>query len=116
MINDLKKHSENLWKYVDDTMASEVVLQGEHSETQLIANEISDWSNINRMQLNADKCKEIRISFAPELINQITIENQIIEVVSDVKVLGLNISNKLTWNKHITELVKKVSKRIYFLI
>ncbi len=121
MINDLKKHSENLWKYVDDTTASVVVLQGEHSETQLIANEISDWSNINRMLLNADKCKEIRISFArnpPELINQITIENQIIEleVVSDVKVLALNISNKLTWNKHITELVKKVSKRIYFLI
>ena len=70
------------------------------------------------MQLNADKCKEIRISFArnqPEL-NPITIENQIIEVVSDFKVLGLNISNNLTWNKHITELVKKASKRIYFLI
>ena len=118
MINDLKKHSENLWKYVDDTTASEVVLQGEHSEAQLIANEILDWSNINRMQLNADKCKEIRISFArnqPEL-NPITIENQIIEVVSDFKVLGLNISNNLTWNKHITELVKKASKRIYFLI
>ncbi|CAB4007742.1 Hypothetical predicted protein, partial [Paramuricea clavata] len=84
MINDLKKHSENLWKYVDDTTASEVVLQGEHSEAQLIANEILDWSNINRMQLNADKCHEIRISFArnqPEL-NPISIENQIIEVVS----------------------------------
>ena len=118
MINDLKKHSENLWKYVDDTTASEVVLQGEHSEAQLIANEILDWSNINRMQLNADKCKEIRISFArnqPEL-NPITIENQIIEVASDFKVLGLNISNNLTWNKHITELVKKASERIYFLI
>ena len=44
-----------------------------------------------------------------------TIENQIIEVVSDVKVLGLNISNNLRWNKHITELVKKTSKRIYSL-
>ena len=91
MINDLKKHSENLWKYVDNTTASEVVLQGEHSEAQQVANEISDWSNINRMQLNADKCKEIRISFArnPPKLNPITIENQIIEVVSDVKVLGL---------------------------
>ena len=92
MINDLKKHSENLWKYVDDTTASEVVLQGEHSEAQLIANEISDWSNINRIQLNANKCKEIRIFFArnpPGELNPITIENQIIEVVSDVKVLLL---------------------------
>ena len=118
MINDLKKHSENLWKYVDDTTASEVVLQGEHSEAQLIANEISDWSNINRMQLNANKCKKIRISFArnPPELSPITTENQIIEVASDVKVLGLSISNNLTWNKHITELVKKPSKKIYFLI
>ena len=56
-------------------------------------------------------------SFArnPPELNPITIENQIIELVSDVKVLGLNISNNLT-NKHITELVKKASKRIYFLI
>ena len=70
------------------------------------------------MQLNADKCKEIRISLArnPPVLNPITIENQIIEVVSDVKVLGLNICNNLAWNKHITELVKKTSKRIYFLI
>ena len=54
----------------------------------------------------------------PPKLNPITIENQIIEVVSDVKVLGLinNISNNLTWNKHITELVIKASKRIYFLI
>ncbi len=34
MINDLKKHSENLWKYVDDTTASEVVLQ--HSEASTV--------------------------------------------------------------------------------
>ena len=30
--------------------------------------------------------------------------------------LGLTISNDLTWNAHITEVTKKASKRLYFLI
>ena len=33
-----------------------------------------------------------------------------------VVVLGLTISNDLTWNAHITEIIKKASKRPYFLI
>ena len=32
------------------------------------------------------------------------------------KLLGMTINNKLTWNSHIDEVVKKVSKRIYYLI
>ena len=52
----------------------------------------------------------------PPEFTPITIQNQSIEFVTDAKLLGLNISNNLTWNKHITELVKKASKRIYFFI
>ena len=37
-------------------------------------------------------------------------------VVKSVKLLGLSFDNNLTWNLHIEEVVKKVSKRIYYLI
>ena len=37
-----------------------------------------------------------------------------LEVVENVKLLGLNISSNLTWNIHINEIVKKASKRLYF--
>ena len=32
-----------------------------------------------------------------------------------MKLLGLNISNDLKWNVHVSELVRKVSTRLYFL-
>ena len=40
----------------------------------------------------------------------------LIEVVSSIKLLGLKLASDLTWNDHITEVVKEASKRFYFLI
>ena len=67
--------------------------------------------------MNESKCKEIRISFAKteKVLDPITINNSPLEVVKEAKILGLNISNNLKWNIHVTEIVKKASKRIYFL-
>ena len=49
--------------------------------------------------------------FEPILIN-----GDALEVVDSVKLLGLNISSDLTWNIHINEILKKASKRLYFLV
>ena len=63
MINDLDINNASLWKFVDDTTTSEVVNKGQPSRAQAIADEVSQWSTTNRVQLNSDKCKELRISF-----------------------------------------------------
>ena len=34
----------------------------------------------------------------------------------NIKFLGLNIASDLTWNTYIVEVIKKVSKRLYFLV
>ena len=60
MINDLDTNAQQ-WKYVDDTTVSEVVVKGGESRMQAIANRVIEWSHENRVQLNADKCKELRI-------------------------------------------------------
>ena len=49
--------------------------------------------------------------FEPILIN-----GDALEVVDSIKLLGLNISSDLTWNIHINEILKKASKRLYFLL
>ena len=70
---------------------------------------------LNRVQLNADKCKELRISFAKEqrVFDPIIIEGKEVELVTSTKLLGLTIANDLTWNGHVTEITKKASKRLF---
>ena len=66
LINDLTLNGNfkaQLWKYVDNTTTSEVVAKGGASNAQHIADCVSQWSLDNRVQLNRENCKELRISF-----------------------------------------------------
>ena len=45
-----------------------------------------------------------------------SIDGNEIEVVNSAKLLGITISDNLTWNAHVNEVVKKASKRLYFLV
>ena len=63
MINDLVINGACVWKYVDDTTASEVVGKSVVCSAQIIADKVAEWSLANRVQLNNEKCKELRISF-----------------------------------------------------
>ena len=117
MIDDIGVTNTDLWKYVDDTTIAEPVHKNEISNIQSAVSELTSKSKENKFQLNETKCKELRISFAktapnfaPAIVNE-----KPIEVVSNVKLLGLNISDNLKWNVHISEIIRKVSSRLYFL-
>ena len=108
----------NVWTYVDDTTASEVVAKGNRSCAQDIADKVAEWSMQNRVKLNSEKCKELRISFVknkPQFA-PIVVDGKELERVTSAKLLGLTISSNLTWNEHISDVIKKASKRLYFLV
>ena len=116
MINDLDTTAD-MWKYVDDTSISELVEKGHASNIQNVVSDLSRQSISEGFELNESKCKELRISFAwrkPEF-DPLVVNGKPLEIVTGVKVLGLNISSDLKWNMHIMELVKKVDCRLYFL-
>ena len=118
MINDLRmKDIDGSWKYVDDTTISEVVPKGSISRTQQAASSVENWSLRNKLQLNPDKCKELRIDFKQkkDQFDPISINDQQLQVVNHAKILGLTISENLQWNDHISETVKKANKRLYCL-
>lgn len=117
MINDLVLSGACLWKYVNDTTASEVVRKGESNAAQLIADGVSACSEKNKQQLNSDKCKELRISFAKtkQPFQPVVIDGKYLDVVTSAKLLGVTITSDLIWNKHINEVIKKAAKRLYFL-
>ena len=117
MVDDIDVINTELWKYVDDTTIAENVAKNQASRIQDDVNELVTKSGENNFQLNEKKCKEMRISFAktPADFNPIIVNGKAIERVSCVKLLGLNITSDLKWNHHISEISRKVSKRLYFL-
>ena len=117
-INGLDINSPYLWKYVDDTTVSEVITKGELCNAQGLANEIIEWSHDNRVVRNPEKCKEMRISFVttPQLFYAITTDGKELEVVKSAILLGVTLSDNLSWNAQVNELVKKSSKKLYFLV
>lgn len=118
MINDLNLSDTPLWKFVDDTTASEIVKKGQVSNAQSIVDKVILWSKMNRVQLNSDKCKEIRISFSKQKLNfqPVVVDGKPLKVEEQAKLLGITFNSKLTWNPHIEDTVKKASKRLFFLI
>lgn len=66
LINDLNLSdtlNAQLSKYVHETTTSEVVAKGCESKAKQLADRVAYWSSDNRVKLNSDKCKELRISF-----------------------------------------------------
>ena len=75
MMNDLKVDALT-WKYVDDTTIAQTIPRGPMSDVQGAVSAVEAWSQVNMMELNADKCKEMIIdfkrnthNFSPVLIN-----------------------------------------------
>ena len=62
MINDLEVDALS-WKYVDDTTIAKTITRGLTSDVQSAVSAVEGWSIENRMELNAVKCKEMRIDF-----------------------------------------------------
>ena len=45
----------------------------------------------------------------------VVLDNKPFKVEDQAKLLGITFNNTLTWNSHIKDIVKKLSKRLYFL-
>ena len=120
MINDLSSPSTlfDMWKYVDDTSVSEVVTKGQNSIAQQAVDHISVWSRNNMFLLNREKTKDLVISYSrsPPHFLPITMDGGLIEVTEKAKLLGVTINNRLTWNDHIDNLVKKARRKLYVLV
>ena len=97
----------DMWKYVDDTTIAEVVDIGQEVV-------LSKWKTISQ---GKQGMTDFKISYGrnePEF-EPICLNSQTQETVNSVKLLGLNVSSDIMWNVQVSELVRKVSGRLYFL-
>lgn len=75
---------------------------------------VSTWAAKNELKLNIEKTKAIM--FHPRnkvyVLPQIVIDRTEIDVVQNFKSLGVIFSENLSWDVHINDLIKKLSKTI----
>jgi hypothetical protein len=77
--------------------------------------QISRWFRINSLSLNSSKTHFVQ--FSSKTINfpdiNITYENNYISKINDIKFLGLNINNTLSWKAHIDNILPKLSSACF---
>ena len=118
MINDLRPDGVDQAKFVDDLTISETVPKSGVSTIQNSVNSIKEWSDNNSFRLHDGKCKELRIDFKQNrsIFSPISINDKQIEVVNEIKLLGMALKSDLRWNSHVHNIISKCSKRLYLLI
>ena len=82
---------------------AEVVPKGTASTVQEAIAKVESWSTTNKLQLNAEKCKELFIDFkvARSEFDPIVINTKELCLAEHAKILGVTISNTLQWNNHV---------------
>ena len=116
-INDLTTRAP-IYKYVDNSTIFEVCQEGYNTQIQESVDMVGIWTNQNNMRLNSEKCKEMIIDFSRNYsltsgIQSVTIGEQVLERIEHAKMLGVTISNNLTWSKHVDNIVSHAGKPVY---
>jgi len=112
--------SQNLLvKYADDTYLF-IAASSFHLSDQEI-NHINDWARANNLQLNYKKCAEIifkpksRVFNAAFLVDNVPLLTSGIPRVTEIKVLGVTITDTLSFAFHLKNTITKASQSLFAL-
>ena len=143
-INKRKEISTGHWKYVDDLTIAEAIelkktlkkedeqdlvrplsfhdrtehtLPPERSKVQDQLNEIVEYANRNEMKVNKHKTKLMLFNSARkrDFTPKLKLEDSDIEVVDQLKLLGVHITNDLKWNANTMAITKKAYGKLWML-
>ena len=106
--------------FADDTL---IYMEGKDINKVIIhINEelkhVSSWLNNNKLKLNINKTKAMYIFPSQKIIEsniKIMMNSHDLEMVTEIKYLGIIIDNKLKFDKHVEYTCKKISKKINYL-
>ena len=121
-INDLFLFVENseVCNYADDNSLTVANISIEKIVTALESDIgiLEKWFKDNGMQLNEEKCQFMIIEPSQTFRNDIAkikTENKIIEEVKKGKLLGITFDSNLSMDRHIKQLCKQASNKLYAL-
>jgi hypothetical protein len=107
----------NFFQHVaSDIGIDEQYLPPDTNPTQDTLNFVSNWTQENLMKLNEAKCNYMVFSRSDtKFATRLTINNTNIEKISVTKLLGIWISEDLTWSKNCQEICIKAYSRLSML-
>ena len=111
------RHKNNMFvKFTDDTTVMGLIHKNEESSYREV-NLFESWCRDNNLVLNVEKTKEMIVDFRRSKTKhtRLCISNREVEKVENIKFLGVQISDNLSWSKNTTGLVKRAQQRLYFL-
>ena len=117
-INDLPENvTSKVRLFADDCLLYRPIHNAsDQLEMQRDLDSLVEWSNKWGMKFNAKKCESIRMCRKRNpLTRMYTISGQILQEVSSARYLGVNITNKLDWSKHVASTTKKSNGTLAFL-
>ena len=107
-INDISEAIEfsDFQLFADDSKISKEILnEGDHQKLQSDIDKAIMWSLLNNMELNIDKFQLLQYGSNNELKQEYSLnDNNSLKSSSEVKDLGVTVSDDLSWLKHITNI------------
>ena len=77
---------------------------------------VMDWGSTRGMKFNTKRCNIMRVSRSRKPLQHFcSLGNKILQEVSDAKYLGIQIDNKLDWNKHNSTVAARGQSKLAFL-
>ena len=117
-INDLPDElSSQVRLFADDT-AVYLTVGGSDDGTvlQTDLDRLSMWESQWDMEFNPSKCQVIRVTTARKAINTVyRLHGQVLDVVTSVKYLGVDISGGLSWNSHIDRITGNTNRTLSYI-
>ncbi|XP_070408498.1 ryanodine receptor 3 [Nothobranchius furzeri] len=76
-----------------------------------------NWCKVNNLSLNVDKTKEMVVDFRRIRSDHspLSINGSSVEIVNNIKFLGVHLDKDLTWSLNTSFLYKKSQQRLFFL-
>ena len=86
------------------------------SEMHLAVDALIEWSELNRMNINSTKTKEMILGpFGEESPTPLLIAAKPVQRVSEYKFLGVTVNSTMKWDDHVAVITSKAAKRLWFL-
>ena len=100
-----------------NVLSSNIFIPSENLKTQDHLNRIQHWTNEKKMKLNVSKTKNIIFNFSrnKQFSTELKLNGEMIETVSETKLLGTVITDDLSWKKNTDKIIKEANKRMVFL-